>query len=436
MQPPRQRKYPFTLRRLTANRANLARANAVAEHIRYRPTRRRRAAALTNLAKAHAAREAGRGRLRHGLYCRFLGTSLRRAGDSLADFRRHSRLFERAFGVRPGPGGRNSAASELAAAEDRRLVRALAETAWRRLRAFRLLAQLEARHLARALTRPRPPYAGPPTTAETRRLALELVGIFSEHVPLIHHTYRFDKRIERLLRVLLERRGLPGFRWSSQRRGNDSRLLQAPSDLANNPLTAPGQLAAWQAPRRSLAPYARALAKMIAHARRFPRTASGARLPSLRRCLRLFEDAFGRPAATSTPASSPPRADSELVGKLAETAWARLRVFPQRARWEAATLDRILRRAALWQSLTPEETRELAWQLVRLFAGDLLAFETAAQLDRQLVGQLQELLTERAGTSPAAQLFGPSPELDELEKLARQYQQHVKEYLLWSRPKS
>jgi hypothetical protein len=440
MKSPRPRKYPFTLRRLAANRANLARANAVPECIRDRPTRRRRAAALANLAKAHAAREAGRGRLRHGLYCRFLAASLRRAGDSLADFRTHTGLFERAFGVakaaRPEPGGRKSATSELAAAEDRKLVRALAETAWRRLRAFRLLGQVEARHLTQALTRSRPPYAGPPTTAETRRLALELVGIFSEHVPLIQHTYRFDKRIERLLRVLLERRGLPGFRWSSQRRQNDSRLLEAPSDLANNPLTAPGQLADWQAPRRSLAPHARALAKLIARLRRFPGTASQARLPSLRRCLRLFEDAFGRPAATSTPASSPPRADSELVGELAKTAWARLRVFPQRARWEAATLDRILRRAALSQPLTPEETRELAWRLVRLFAGDLLAFETAAQLDRQLVGQLQELLTERGGASPAAQLFGPSPELDELEKLAREHREHVKEYLFWSQPKS
>jgi hypothetical protein len=312
-------------------------------------------------------------------------------------------------------------------------VRALAETAWRRLRAFRLQGQVEARHLERALTRPGPPDAGPRTTEETRRLALELVGIFTEDFPLSQLSYRFNKRIERLLRVLLERRGLPGFRWSSQRRRNDSRLLEAPSDLANNPLTAPRQLAEWQAPRRSHAPYARALAKLSARTRRSARPESRARLPSLRRCYGLFQDAFGRPAATSAPASSPPPADSELVGELAQTAWARLRVFRQRARWETTALDRILRRAAGSQPFTPEQTREVARRLVRLFAGDLLTFETAAQLDQQLVSQLQELLTERGGTSPAAQLFGPpSPELDELEKEVAEFDESVEEYLLWS----
>jgi hypothetical protein len=85
------------------------------------------------------------------------------------------------------------------------------------------------------------------------------------------------------------------------------------------------------------------------------------------------------------------------------------------------------------QPLTPDETRKVARRLVRLFAGDLVALETAAQLDRLLAGQLQELLTERGGTSPDAQLFGPpSPELEELEQEVAEFDQGLEEYLLLS----
>ena len=63
--------------------------------------------------------------------------------------------------------------------------------------------------------------------------------------------------------------------------------------------------------------------------------------------------------------------------------------------------------------------------------------ETAAKLDGQLVGQLQELLNRRYGAGPDSELFGPpSPELEELEKSVLRLGEHLKDYLFWSQLRS
>src|SRR5437667_12806257 len=137
-----RRTYTVTAKVLAACRRNLEKANAVPKSLRYRPTPRRLAACHRNLEKAHATlraalqsslRAPGRAAgnrspaygtsFRHGLYCVLLGRSLELAGESREDFREHIELFDRAFAPRDH--------------EEARLVRAIAETAWRRLRAFR-----------------------------------------------------------------------------------------------------------------------------------------------------------------------------------------------------------------------------------------------------------------------------------------------------------
>src|SRR2546428_1971512 len=125
-----RRNYTVTAKVLAACRRNLEKANAVPKSHRYRPTPRRLAACRRNLAKAHATLRAAGNRspaygtsFRHGLYCVLLGRSLELAGESREDFREHLELFDHAFAPRDH--------------EEARLVRAIAETAWRRLRAFR-----------------------------------------------------------------------------------------------------------------------------------------------------------------------------------------------------------------------------------------------------------------------------------------------------------
>src|SRR2546427_10045977 len=125
-----RRPYTVTAKVLAACRRNLEKANAVPKSHRYRPTPRRLAACRRNLEKAHATLRAGGSHspaygtsFRHGLYCVLLGRSLELAGESREDFREHIELFDRALAPRDH--------------EETRLVRAIAQTAWRRRRACR-----------------------------------------------------------------------------------------------------------------------------------------------------------------------------------------------------------------------------------------------------------------------------------------------------------
>ncbi len=130
-----KRQYTVSPKVLAANRANLLRANAVPQAIRYRRTARRLGACRANLLKAQAALKAlGDGSpaygasFRHGLYCVSLPRSLGRAGESAQEFEAHLDLFERAFAPQDE--------------EEKKLVRGIAETAWRRNRRLERLCRV------------------------------------------------------------------------------------------------------------------------------------------------------------------------------------------------------------------------------------------------------------------------------------------------------
>ncbi len=131
-----KRKYTVSAKVLAASRANLIKANAVSKDIRFRRTPRRLRACRANLLKAQVVVRAADGRspayapcFRHGLYCVSLARSLERAGESRREYQAHLRLFDRVL----APAGRI----------ERKLVRALAGTAWRHHRAFHGQARWE-----------------------------------------------------------------------------------------------------------------------------------------------------------------------------------------------------------------------------------------------------------------------------------------------------
>jgi hypothetical protein len=308
---PKEVMYRLTAKRLAACRANLERANTVPQYIRYRPTERRRASALANLARAYAAVEAGGGRFRHGLFCMSLRQSLRRAGETPRTFAAHLSRFERAF------------APENEA--ERTLLRHAAETAWRRLRAYHALAQWQARHLAQLLSRAVQVEPSEPTDgAEAHILAFELQDTLTSDAPVAELAFRLSKRLERLLRVFLWSRfgDDPHFRMISQTRWNEFRLLNLPGSVANNPFIGARQVEEWEQKRvpsgSSPAPTV-AAAFRPPHAPVTPGVATAFRtrpgevrppssrlrgLKSKRECVRLFERAFFAhvlPASRSAP---------------------------------------------------------------------------------------------------------------------------------------
>ncbi|HWT78882.1 MAG TPA: hypothetical protein VN648_08760, partial [Candidatus Methylomirabilis sp.] len=138
MEIAQTRKHVLTEARLRANRANLEKARAVPREIRARMTEKRLAACRANLAKGRAAKQKLRESPDPDIWPS-LQASLRTAGEKLEDFRAHLKKFQR--GLRPRDG------------MEMRLVRGLAEAAWRRLRVFRGQARREAREVAAVLRR-------------------------------------------------------------------------------------------------------------------------------------------------------------------------------------------------------------------------------------------------------------------------------------------
>ncbi len=400
---PKEVMYRLTAKRLAACRANLERANAVPKYIRYHPTERRRAAALGNLAKANAAVAAGGGRFRHGLFCMSLGQSLKRAGETLRAFRAHLDRFERAFAPQ------NDA--------ERKLLRHAAETTWRRLRTYRSLARWQAWRLARVLRRAAQVGPSEPADAsEAHILAFEVEDMLTSDAPVAELAFRLSKRLERLLRVFLWSRfdEDPHFRMLSQRRWNEFRLLEVPGSVANNPFIGPRQVEEWEEKREQATPAAgEAGASRAKGGRRSPRLRG---LESKQECVKHFERAFlphvaatfaspPAPAAPEVAAALPTRPgqvrpprdsiapeDRNLVRALARTAWARLRALQKRVRSETSRLNRILKEATLAAPLTPEQARHAAQRIVELFADDPRESQEALELDLELVPLFQELL--------------------------------------------
>src|SRR5712692_4619017 len=369
-----RRNYTVTAKVLAACRRNLEKANAVPKSHRYRTTPRRLAACRRNLEKAHATlrtalqsslrapgRAAGNRSLaygtsfRHGLYCVLLGRSLELAGESREDFREHIELFDRAFAPRDH--------------EEARLVRAIAETAWRRLRAFRGQARWERLaiqyRLAEAADKPR---AGDPA-ARDEALAWELVAILARDDALMGWLGRLSHRMKRLCRVLIEKRS--GESAQLPARPRDTALLSMPLAALSNPFLTPSRIArALEPPRDELKPVGewwwRGAEEIAARrelmddalpgeareldyglVRRGREIEASDEHDGLAAYERLFERAFGIEAAEGGAGAVPLSGTSPLRLKtLARLAWERVEVYRREAEQEQENLKRLLEAAA------------------------------------------------------------------------------------------
>jgi hypothetical protein len=185
-----------------ARQANLAKAWEANRGPNYRRTEARRAAARASIALARAAprtRESYaytlRSNLLHGLTVRRLEESVTAFGEDPKEFQANRRLLARAF-----------------APEDeveRRVVQRLADVIWLRLRLYRGQARWEAGMLSRTLRKFQPkPKLG---ADETRYRADVLIGPFLMPSPVFRYEDQLLRRIERLLRYFLRRRGDPSY---------------------------------------------------------------------------------------------------------------------------------------------------------------------------------------------------------------------------------
>jgi hypothetical protein len=177
----------------------------------YQLTPKRLAAARANLAKAWAAHRAGKvprparpPNLKHGFFALDLRQSVIRLGEDLEAYDEHLRRFERVL----------TPQNEI----EQRIVRRIAEAAWRLLRSYRARAHAQTRKLRKALETLAP--HSPLNTRQTKRLALYLVEMFWDEHYMVNCVTRLRNQLERLFRVLLiQRTGSDqGFRVFSNRR--------------------------------------------------------------------------------------------------------------------------------------------------------------------------------------------------------------------------
>ncbi len=182
---------------------------------------RKRDACLRNLDRAHAAScdpertlRSRRNNLQHGFYAENLRDTAPRVGESLEEFDRNLRLFERAFAPQ----------DEI----ERKIVQNLAETAWRRRRMFRAQIESEARYIRR-LTRRWPPLERL-TANETELRAIGLMGLRPRDIGLALRSDRLLSHMERLLRALVERRsaGTRTFKFVARKHRKEAALLLEP----------------------------------------------------------------------------------------------------------------------------------------------------------------------------------------------------------------
>jgi hypothetical protein len=177
----------------------------------YELTPRRLAAARANIQKAWAEHRAGRVRrserppnLKHGFFARNLRQSVVLLGEDVREYDAHLRRFEDALLPLNG--------------RERRIVRRLAEAAWRLIRGYRARAQAQTRKLRKALERVAP--HTPLDPFQTKVLAVFLVKMFSDEHYVLNCVTRLRNQFERLFRLLLiERTGSDqGLRIFSYRR--------------------------------------------------------------------------------------------------------------------------------------------------------------------------------------------------------------------------
>jgi len=177
----------------------------------YQLTPRRLAAARANLQKAwvasrakKAARPLRPSALKHGFYSLDLRQSVVLLGEDVREYDTHLRRFEDALLPQND--------------RERRIVRRLAEAAWRLIRGYHARAQAQTRKLRKALERVAP--HTPLDPFQTKVLAVFLVKMFSDEHYVLNCVTRLRNQFERLFRLLLiERTGSDqGFRIFSYRR--------------------------------------------------------------------------------------------------------------------------------------------------------------------------------------------------------------------------
>jgi hypothetical protein len=195
---------PLTARELATRRANLVKARAAVREP-YRPTEKRLQTSRANLEKAIAARRSPKGNaaarlnaLKHGLFAKQkLGESVDRLGENKEEFDLHFRLFERVF----------APADE----EERRIVRGLAQTVWRRLRFFHAQARWEKERLESMFAQaPAPAHLGlEDTVARAEGLAMALM----QFEAFDRELRKLESQVEYWLRKLIRKRSDGKLRW-------------------------------------------------------------------------------------------------------------------------------------------------------------------------------------------------------------------------------
>ena len=196
---------PLTALELATRRANLEKARA-APGVR-RPTEKRLDASRANLAKAQAARRTPQGNasarlnaLKHGLFAqRTLPESVDRLGEDKREFDLHLRLFERVF--------------VPADEEERRIVRGLAQTVWRRLRFFRAQARWEKEKLQRMFAEG--PAPAKLTLEDTVARADGLARALMQFEAFFRELGKLESQVESRLRKLIRKRSRGKLRWKA-----------------------------------------------------------------------------------------------------------------------------------------------------------------------------------------------------------------------------
>jgi hypothetical protein len=210
----------LTARELAARRANLEKARAAPREA-YRPTEKRLQTSRANLAKAIAARRGPEGNasarlnaLKHGLFAKqTLAESVDRLGEDKQEFAQHLHQFERVF----------APADE----EEKRIVRRLAETIWRRLRFFRAQACWEKEKLQRMFAEaPAPAQLSlDDTVARAEGLALALMQFDA----FFRQFNALESQVEFWLRKLIRKRSQGRLRWKGFRPRREP-LLERPEE--------------------------------------------------------------------------------------------------------------------------------------------------------------------------------------------------------------
>jgi len=107
-------------------------------------------------------------------------------------------------------------------------------------------------------------------------------------------------------------------------------------------------------------------------------------------------------------------AEREIVRRLAETVWRRLRLHRAQARWESDRLRQLFAEAPRAARLTAEETEQRAYALARVMSDFQSFFEEAARLEAQIERGLRRLLRKRSSGTIIFKAFSIRlhPELD------------------------